>query len=132
MLKKLVDYLFETKGLKRIGCIQTSAIVTSRKFILKYPFTKDLLKHQDWVCLLKIDKLPTLQILQVEQPLVIYHFDVPKTDRIGLSNHWRFSESWLCNHRSDFGKFAYENFLLDTLLPGILTDNSLSKKNMQM
>ena len=126
--KKLADYLFETKGLKRTGCIQTSAIVTSREFILKYPFTKGLLKHQDWDWLLKVDKLPTLQILQVEQPMVIYHSDVPKTDRIGLSNQWRFSESWLSNHRSDFGKAAYENFLLDILLPGILTDDSLSKK----
>ncbi|WHZ31914.1 glycosyltransferase family 2 protein [Desemzia incerta] len=124
--ERIADYLFEANGLKRIGLIQTSTILTPRHLLLQYPFTKGLPKHQDWDWLLKVDQLPDLQVLQVNQPMVIYHSDVPKEKRIGLANHWRFSEEWLSEHRDSFGKNAYETFLLDILIPGIITDESLS------
>lgn len=126
--ERIADYLFEANGLKRIGWIQTSTILTPKHLLLQYPFTKGLPKHQDWDWLLKVDQLSELRVLQVHQPMVIYHSDVPKEKRTGLANHWRFSEEWLSEHRDSFGKKAYETFLLDILMPGIVTDESLSRK----
>lgn len=126
--KRLSDYLFETKGLTRIGWIQTSSILVPTHLLLTVPFTKGLPKHQDWDWLLHLDRAVPLTVIQVEKAMTIYHSDVPKTKRVGVSNQWAFSEKWLWNHRADFSQKGYDSFVLDLLLPSIASDETLTKK----
>lgn len=125
--KAIVDYLFETKGLRNIGFIQTSTVVVPKHVIIETPFTKGLIKHQDWDWLLNVDSAHNLKIIQVEEPKIIYHSDVPKDSRVGYINRWRFTEKWGATHRDSFSKSAYESFLLNYVFLGIASDKSLSK-----
>lgn len=124
----IVSYLFETKGLRNIGFIQTSTVIVPKRLLLETPFTKGLIKHQDWDWLLNLDKNHKLSIIQVEEPKIIYHSDVPKDSRVGYINRWEFTENWGMNHRESFTKQAYESFILNYILLGIASDESLSKK----
>lgn len=126
--KSIASYLFETKGLRNIGFIQTSTVVVPRHILIKTPFTKGLIKHQDWDWLLNIDKNHNLKIIQVEEPKIIYHSDVPKDTRVGYINRWRFTEGWLTKHKDSFTELAKESFILNYVLLGIATDESLNKK----
>ncbi|WP_373472218.1 glycosyltransferase family 2 protein [Carnobacterium alterfunditum] len=124
----IASYLFETKGLRNIGFIQTSTVIVPKRLLLETPFTKGLIKHQDWDWLLNLDKNHELSIIQVEEPKIIYHSDVPKDSRVGYINRWKFTEIWGLNHRESFTKQAYESFVLNYILLGIASDQSLSKK----
>ncbi|SFH76502.1 glycosyltransferase family 2 protein [Pisciglobus halotolerans] len=126
--KRIIDYLFETKGLRNIGFIQTSTVVVPKHILLETPFTKGLIKHQDWDWLLKLDKEHSLKIIQVEEPEIIYHSDVPKKDRVGYINRWRFTEEWMTRYKDEFSQLGYESFILNYILLGIASDHSLSKQ----
>lgn len=125
---KIVDYLFETEGLRNIGFIQTSSILVPRRLLLKTPFTKGLIKHQDWDWLLNLDKDNELTILQVESPKLIYHSDIPKNERVGYTNRWRFTEQWFMSHKEEFSLLGYESFVLNYILMGIASDAALTKR----
>lgn len=127
--KKIADYLFETEGLRNIGFIQTSSILVPKRLLLETPFTKGLIKHQDWDWLLKVDREHNLSILQVETPELIYHSDIPKNERVGYTNRWRFTEEWVLTHKEDFSQLGFESFVLNYILMGIASDKSLSKKD---
>lgn len=130
--KSISSYLFETKGLRNIGFIQTSTVVVPKRLLIKTPFTKGLIKHQDWDWLLNLDKNHELTIIQVKEPKIIYHSDVPKDSRVGYINRWRFTEEWGENHRDSFTDLAYESFILNYILLGIATDHSLSKRERRL
>lgn len=125
---RIVDYLFETKGLRNIGFIQTSTVLVPKWLIEQVPFTKGLPKHQDWDWLLKLDTIEDLKILQVEEPQIIYHSDIPKDKRVGYVNRWRFTEEWGEKNRSRFSDLGYKSFLLNYVLLGVAEDQELSKK----
>lgn len=126
--KSIANYLFETKGLRNIGFIQTSTVLVPKHILLDSPFTKGLIKHQDWDWLLKVDREHKLTILQVTEPKIIYHSDVPVESRVGYINRWRFTEEWAILHRDEFSQQGYESFILNYILLGIASDQSLSKK----
>lgn len=125
----IAEYLFGTKGLRNIGFIQTSSILVPKRLLIKIPFTKDLPKHQDWDWLLKLDRETNLDVLQVIEPKLIYHFDVPKEIRTGYINKWRFTEKWAINHKKDFSRQTYESFMLNYVLLGIATDKSMNLRD---
>lgn len=125
--KSIADYLFETKGLRNIGFIQTSTVLIPKHIIIDTPFTKGLIKHQDWDWLLNVDSAHNLKIIQVEEPKIIYHSDVPKDTRVGYVNRWRFTEEWGATHRNSFSKLGYESFLLNYVFLGIASDKSISR-----
>lgn len=122
------DYLFETKGLRNMGFIQTSTVLVPRWLLIETPFTKGLPKHQDWDWLLKIDQKYKLNIFQVEEPKIIYHSDVPKNSRIGYINRWSFTEKWMNCHKHSFSKKGHDSFILNYIMLGIAEDNSISRK----
>lgn len=126
--KRIADYLFETEGLRNIGFIQTSSVLVPKRLLLETPFTKGLVKHQDWDWLLKVDKEHNLTILQVEKTELIYHSDIPKNERVGYTNRWRFTEEWMMGHREEFSQLGFESFILNYILMGIASDKTLSKK----
>lgn len=126
--KKIADYLFETNGFSRIGWIQTSSVLVPKQLLLSVPFTKGIPKHQDWDWLLKLDRETHLNVVQVEKALTIYHSDVPKNNRVGIKNQWRFSEKWLTKHHKEFSQNGFDSFILDVLLPGVSSDQSLTQQ----
>lgn len=125
----MAEYLFGTKRLRNIGFVQTSSILVPKRLLIKVPFTKDLPKHQDWDWLLKLDRETNLNVLQVIEPKLIYHFDVPKEIRTGYINKWRFTEKWGLTYKNDFSREAYESFILNYVLLGIANDNSMSVRS---
>lgn len=127
----IADYLFETEGLRNIGFIQTSTVIVPKRLLLQTPFTKGLIKHQDWDWLLTVDKNHELKIIQVEEPQIIYHSDVPVDTRVGYINRWRFTEKWGLSHRREFSNFGYESFILNYILLGIASDKSMSKADQR-
>lgn len=124
----IADYLFETKGLRNIGFIQTSTVIVPKRLLLESPFTKGLIKHQDWDWLLKVDREHELTIIQVKEPKIIYHSDVPKDSRVGYINRWRFTEEWADEHKEEFSQQGFESFILNYILLGIASDDAFSKK----
>lgn len=124
--ERLADYLFKTSHLRNIGFIQTSTVIVPKWLALQSPFTKGLPKHQDWDWLLKLDREHDLKVIQVEEPQIIYHSDVPKNSRIGYINRWPFTEQWGNDHRNDFSKQGYESFLLNYVMLGIAEDQRLT------
>lgn len=127
-LKRISDYLFETKGFRNIGFIQTSTTLVPRRLLIATPFTKGLPKHQDWDWLLRLDKNHDLKIIQVEEPKIIYHSDIPAEKRVGYINRWRFTEDWGNSHKLLFSTKGYESFVLNYVIMGIAEDLTLSKK----
>lgn len=125
---RIIDYLFETKGLRNIGFIQTSTVLVPRRLLLETPFTKGLPKHQDWDWLLRMDYEHELKILQVKEPKIIYHSDIPAHKRVGYINRWRFTEEWAQDYRNQFSKQGYDSFLLNYVLMGISEDHNLTKQ----
>lgn len=130
--KTISDYLFETKGLKNIGFIQTSTVLVPKHILIETPFTKGLIKHQDWDWLLNVDNSHDLTIIQVEDPKIIYHSDVPMESRVGYINRWNFTEQWLETHKEFFSKLAYESFILNYILLGIASDKNLSRTQRRL
>lgn len=124
--KTIADYLFETKGLRNIGFIQTSTVIVPRWLILDTPFTKGLPKHQDWDWLLKLDKEHSLKVLQVIEPQIIYHSDIPKDNRVGYKNMWKFTESWFNEHKSSFSELGIDSFILNYPMLSISEDASMA------
>lgn len=125
--KRIADYLFETKGFRHIGFIQTSTILVPKRLLLETPFTKGLVKHQDWDWLLRLDEHYPPTVIQVEEPKVIYHSDAPNDNRVTYKNRnrWRFSETWALAHQDSFSKAGYDSFLLEYVLLVMAGDESL-------
>ena len=128
----IADYLFETKGLRNVGFIQTSTVIVPKRLLLQTPFTKGLIKHQDWDWLLNVDGNHQLKIIQVEEPQIIYHSDVPMDTRVGYINRWRFTEQWGLDHRKEFSNFGYESFILNYVLLGIASDKGMGKADRKI
>lgn len=124
---RIVDYLFEVKGLKNIGFIQTSTILIPKKLLSEVPFTKGLPKHQDWDWLLRLEDKIDLEIIQIKEPMIIYHSDVSNDQRIGYVNRWRYTESWGESHKKLFSKLGYDSFIMNYVILGIASDSSLKK-----
>lgn len=124
----IVDYLFKPKGMLSGGFIQTSSVLVPKNILVETPFTPGLKKHQDWDWLIKIDKNYNLKIIQVKEPKVVYHTDIPKNNRVGSKNNWQFSEKWLYSHSDSFSRDSFENFVLFKIILGINSDNKLTSK----
>lgn len=122
---KISDYLFETKGLRNIGFIQTSTVLVPKRLLMETPFTKGLVKHQDWDWLLRLDNEHKLKIIQVIEPKIIYHSDIPAEKRVGYINRWRFTEEWATQHRNLFSQQGYESFILNYIIMGIASDKQM-------
>ncbi|MCC5894489.1 MAG: glycosyltransferase family 2 protein [Alkalibacterium sp.] len=125
---RLIDYLFETDGLKNIGFIQSSTILVPRWLIKKTPFTKGLPKHQDWDWLLKIDKEYNLSIIQVESVQIIYHSDVPKKTRVGYQSKWSATKNFYIKWSDSFSENGRYSFILNYLVLGLSQLDSIDKK----
>lgn len=124
----IADYLFETKGLRNIGFIQTSTILVPKWLAIATPFTVGLPKHQDWDWLLKLDRDHDLKVIQVKKPEIIYHSDVPKNTRIGYINRWSFTEKWGAEHRKAFSVQGYDSFIINYVMLSIAEDCNLTIK----
>lgn len=130
---RIIDYLFETKGLKNIGFIQTSTIIVPRWLVIETPFTKKLEKHQDWDWLLKLEEQHSMNVLQVESPKVIYHSDAPTNKRVGYSNKWSVTKDFYLKWESQFSENGKRSFYLNYLVLGISEMTELDiKKRIKM
>jgi glycosyltransferase involved in cell wall biosynthesis len=88
------EYLFcRTRIATGEGCIQTSTLLIKRDLLLKQPFTKGLVRHQDWDWLLRVSEDPSVAIEWVWEPLAVYNLTGGRNN-ISASSNWRVSHSW--------------------------------------
>jgi len=106
------DYLFSRSGLfQGEGLIATPTLFTTRDFLLKVPFRRDLKKHQDWDWVIRAGMQEGAGFEFAEAPLAICYMD---QTRPGISNSddWRFSLNWANEMRPYFTPQAYSAFVL--------------------
>lgn len=124
---RIVDYLFETSMLKNIGLIQTSTILVPRWIVLTTPFTKGLVKHQDWDWLLKLGREHNVKVLQVEAPQTIYHSDMPRNERVGYIANWQVTKDFYYKWFDNFSNNGRYSFILNYLVLGLSELSYISK-----
>lgn len=122
------EYIFGRKKAKRIGFIQTSTLFTSKDLLIKCPFKNGLIKHQDWDWLLRANKVSGVTFVQIEEPLVYYHADVPLNQRVGYINRWKFTEKWGKSMQSYMSDLGYSFFVTNIVLIDLVRDKSINKR----
>lgn len=104
------------------NALQTSTVLVSRKLHLKYLWSDDLRKHQDWDYLARIIRDSDAKYLHVEEPLVHVVQDSPGS--ISKTSSWKASVSWLGRHREYMDSRAVADFVAMHILRAALSQRS--------
>jgi len=68
-----------------------------------------------------------LKVIQVEDPQIIYHADVPKKQRVGYAvNQWKVTKEFYQKWQHVFSENAKESFLLNYLVLGLIENTEIS------
>jgi glycosyltransferase involved in cell wall biosynthesis len=106
------EYLFVRKTLfKGDALIQCSTYFTRKELLIKQPFKKELLKHQDTEWILRVALFEGVSIRLIEEPLAIWHTEQSRTTVSG-KNNWKYSLNWLQEHHDLVTRKAYSSWLL--------------------
>jgi glycosyltransferase involved in cell wall biosynthesis len=93
------------------GYLQTSTFFVRRSLMLAQPFKSGQLKHQDTEWVLRVGRLPGVEVLFAQQVLAIHNIE---EERPTVSNqaNWRYSLEWSRRDRSLFTPRALSSFLM--------------------
>lgn len=119
------EYLFNLKRGQRIGFIQTSTIMASKKYFLNNLFDESLPKHQDWDWLLNAQKKSNNKVIYIDEILNKYHLSNEKS--VSKKNIWKFSEKWIENKKKEIKRESYDSFLIVAVIEKIIEDKNLSR-----
>src|SRR5271165_196191 len=89
--EQLGEYLLARHTLTRgEGYIQTSTFFVRRALMQAQPFKSGQRKHQDTEWVLRLGRLPGIQVIIVDQPLAVHNIE---EDRLTVSSksNWRYS-----------------------------------------
>jgi hypothetical protein len=108
----LAEYLLARRTLTRgEGYIQTSTFFVRRALMQAHPFKSGQRKHQDTEWILRMGRLPGIQVIFVDQPLAIHYIEEARVTVSGKSN-WRYSLEWVRCDRHLFTPRALSGFVL--------------------
>ncbi len=93
------------------GYIQTSTFFVRRSLMLAQPFKSGQLKHQDTEWVLRLGRLPGVEVVFADEVLAIHNIE---EERATVSNkaNWQYSLEWLRRDRHLFTPRALSAFVL--------------------
>lgn len=118
------EYLMARVWGKHIGTVQTSTIFCKKDIFIEIPFSDKLQKHQDWDWIIRATQ--KYNITYMKEPLSIYSTNV--NNRMSSKRPWRISLKWLKSIEYLITDKAKSTFILETIILGIIEDNTLSYK----
>ncbi|HEY0784763.1 MAG TPA: glycosyltransferase family 2 protein [Acidobacteriaceae bacterium] len=105
------EYLFDRRGWTYgEALLQTSTLLARTDLLLRLPFESGLKKHQDWDWLLRVHADPAVEVVQVAEPLAIFHVEGDRAST-GRVPDWRFSHAWAVERRALFTPRAFSAFV---------------------
>jgi glycosyltransferase involved in cell wall biosynthesis len=110
--EQIGEYLLARRSLTRgEGYIQTSTFFIRRSLMQAQPFKSGQLKHQDTEWILRLARLPGVEVVFADQVLAIHNIE---EDRPTVSNksNWRYSLAWSRSDRHLFTRRALSGFIL--------------------
>ncbi len=113
----MAEYLFCRQEWTFGGALlQTSTLLAPRSLLLRVPFAAGLRKHQDWDWLLRVSAESNVRVVQVPEPLAIFHVEGNRSS-VGRLPDWRFSRAWAEERRALFTPRAFAGFLATECAP---------------
>jgi glycosyltransferase involved in cell wall biosynthesis len=110
--EQIGEYLLARRSLTRgEGYIQTSTFFVRRSLMLAQPFKSGQLKHQDTEWVLRLGRLPGLQIVFADEVLAIHNIEENRPT-ISSKSNWHYSLAWLRRDRHLFTPRALSGFVL--------------------
>jgi glycosyltransferase involved in cell wall biosynthesis len=110
--EQLGEYILARRSFTRgEGYIQTSTLLVRRTLMVAHPFKSGQLKHQDTEWVLRLGRLPGVEVVFADEVLAIHNIE---EDRPTVSNqaNWRYSLEWSRRDRPLFTPRALSSFLL--------------------
>jgi len=105
------EFLFCRGSLKDGSfALQTSTLLVRRELMLAVPFRSGLKRHQDWDWALRVEQVPGVEFVVIDEPLVIYRAEDGR-ESVGRAQDWAFSMQWGREMRPFFSAKAYSWFL---------------------
>src|SRR6202034_3894665 len=110
--EQIGEYLLARRSLTRgEGYIQTSTFFVRRSLMLAQPFKSGQLKHQDTEWVLRLARLPGVEVVFADQVLAIHNIEEERPTVSNQSN-WRYSLAWSRRDRHLFTPRALSGFVL--------------------
>ena len=110
--EQIGEYLLARRSLTRgEGYIQTSTFFVLRSLMQAQPFKSGQLKHQDTEWVLRMARLPGVQVVFADQVLAIHNIEEQRVTISGKSN-WQYSLAWVQRDRHLFTPRALAGFVL--------------------
>ena len=110
--EQLGEYLLARHSLTRgEGYIQTSTFFVRRTLMQAQPFKSGQKKHQDTEWVLRLGRLPGIEVIIVDQTLAIHNIEEDRTTVSSKSN-WRYSLEWARRDHHLFTPRALSGFVL--------------------
>jgi glycosyltransferase involved in cell wall biosynthesis len=110
--EQLGEYIMARRSFTRgEGYLQTSTFFVRRSLMQAQPFKSGQLKHQDTEWVLRLGRLPGVQVVFADEVLAIHNIEEA---RASVSNkpNWRYSLDWLRRDRYLFTPRALSGFVL--------------------
>ena len=110
--EQIGEYLLARRSLTRgEGYIQTSTFFVRRSLMLAQPFKSGQLKHQDTEWVLRMGRVPGVEVVFAKQVLAIHNIE---EERVTISNksNWQYSLAWVRRDRHLFTPRALSGFVL--------------------
>jgi hypothetical protein len=110
--EQIGEYLLARRSLTRgEGYIQTSTFFVRRSLMLAQPFKSGQLKHQDTEWVLRMGRVPGIEVVFAQQVLAIHNIEEERVTVSGKSN-WQYSLAWVRRDRHLFTPRALTGFVL--------------------
>ena len=110
--EQLGEYLLARRTLTRgEGYLQTSTFFVRRALMQAQPFKSSQKKHQDTEWVLRLGRLPCVEVIIVDQLLAIHNIEEDRATVSSKSN-WRYSLDWVRRDRHLFTPRALAGFVL--------------------
>jgi glycosyl transferase family 2 len=109
--ERLAAYLFRRNSIRYAeGVINPSTLICDRDLLIAEPWNEQILLHEDWDWMLRIDNRPDVDILM--SPDVLLEVAVGDTHSLSRSSDWERSFSWTQTHAELLTPRELGDFLL--------------------
>jgi glycosyltransferase involved in cell wall biosynthesis len=110
--EQIGEYITVRRSLTRgEGYLQTSTFFVRRSLMRAQPFKSAQLKHQDTEWVLRLGRLPGMQVVFADEVLAIHHIEEERATVSNKSN-WQYSLDWVRRDRHLFTPRALSGFVL--------------------